>query len=260
MIGRVATAAVLLPLVLLAILYLPSNLFLLLTNLFIVLGVLELFRLLAPYEVEGYWFTFPLALSLPWVWNYRPAWFLNYLVLTLLVCMGRSVFQIREPKTGFLSTSGNLLAILYISIPLSIAGILQRDRRLELLLILVVIWAGDMAAFWVGNKWGKHKIVPRISPHKSLEGYLSGFLFSVLAAVLFGHYWLPAWSIPHLAITGGILGSAGMVGDLFESMLKRGAGLKDSSSLLPGHGGILDRMDSLLFAFPAYYAFLILVE
>ncbi|MDA2935083.1 phosphatidate cytidylyltransferase [Acidobacteria bacterium AH-259-D05] len=260
MIRRVATAAVLLPLVLLAIQYLPSYLFLLFTNLLIVLGLLELLRLLVRYEVEGYWLTFPLALCLPWIWNYRPAWLLHYLVLTILLCMVRSMFRTRQGKARFLSMMGNLLAILYISMPLSIAGNLQSNGTLRLLLILSVIWVGDSAAYWVGKKWGKHKVTPRISPHKSLEGYFSGFLGSVLAAVLFGHYFLPTWSIPYLVLSGGILALAGMAGDLFESMLKRGAGLKDSSNLLPGHGGVLDRIDSLLFALPTYYAFLILVK
>ena len=258
MMRRVATAAVLLPLVVLAVRYLPSYLFLLLLNVVMVLSLVELFRLLAVHDIKGYGLTFPLALFLPWIWVYLPAWLMRFLVLTILVCMGKSVLQSRECKSGFLSASGNLLTIAYLSVPLSIAGNLHKEGRWEeLLLILSVIWAGDMAAYWVGRKWGKHKVTPRISPHKSLEGYVAGLLGSILAAALFGYYFLPAWTLPHLLLSGLVLAAAGMVGDLFESMIKRSADLKDSSNLLPGHGGILDRLDSLFLALPAYYCLLI---
>ena len=260
MIQRVATAIVLLPLVLLSILYLPPSLFLLVLDLLLGLGVFELLRLLARYEVEAYWFTFPLALLLPWVWTYSPDWVLNYLVVSSLTCMGHSVFQTRKMKSGFLSASGNLMAILYLSIPLSMAGSFQKFQPLHLLMVLSVVWAGDTVAYGVGKKWGRHKVTSQVSPHKSLEGYVAGLLFSVLAAMAFGHYFFPAWSVAYLILIGAFLGLVGTVGDLFESMLKRGADIKDSSNLLPGHGGVLDRIDSLLFALPAYYTLLVLLK
>ncbi len=260
MIQRVATAVFLLPLVLLSILYLPPSLFLLVIDLLLGLGVFELLRLLARYGVETYWFTFPLTLLLPWVWTYSPELVLNYLVVSGLICMGHSVFQTREMKTGFLSMSGNLMAILYLGLPLSIAGSFQSSQKLQLLMVLSVVWAGDILAYGVGKRWGKHKVTSQVSPHKSLEGYVAGLLFSVLAAMTFGHYFFPAWSTAYLVLIGAFLGLVSTVGDLFESMLKRGANIKDSSKLLPGHGGVLDRIDSLLFALPAYYTFLILIK
>jgi len=260
MIQRVATAVFLLPLVLLSILYLPPSLFLLVIDLLLGLGVFELLRLLAQYGVETYWFTFPLTLLLPWVWTYSPELVLNYLVVSGLICMGHSVFQTREMKTGFLSMSGNLMAILYLGLPLSIAGSFQSSQKLQLLMVLSVVWAGDILAYGVGKRWGKHKVTSQVSPHKSLEGYVAGLLFSVLAAMTFGHYFFPAWSTAYLVLIGAFLGLVSTVGDLFESMLKRGANIKDSSKLLPGHGGVLDRIDSLLFALPAYYTFLVLIK
>ena len=258
MMRRVATAAVLLPLVVLAVRYLPSYLFLLFLNVVVVLGLIELFRLLAVHDVKGYGLSFPLALFLPWIWVYLTPWLLKFLGLTILACMGKSLLQSPESRSGFLSASGNLLAIAYLGIPLSIAGGLHQEGRWEeLLFILAVIWAGDMAAYGVGRKWGKHKVTPRISPHKSLEGYAAGLLGSLLAAVLFGTYFLPAWHLSYQLLSGLVLATAGMVGDLFESMIKRSADLKDSSDLLPGHGGILDRLDSLLFALLAYDCLLI---
>ncbi len=260
MMQRVATAIVLLPLVLLSILYLPTSLFLLVIDLLLGLGLFELFRLLARYGVEAYWFTFPLVLLLPWVWTYSPDWVLNYLVVSSLICMGHSVFQTRGIKTGFLSTSGNLMAILYLGVPLAIAGSFQSSQKLQLLMVLSVVWAGDTFAYGVGKRWGKHKVTSQVSPNKSLEGYIAGLLFSVLAAIAFGHFFIPAWSTAYLVLIGAFLGLVGTVGDLFESMLKRGADFKDSSNLLPGHGGVLDRIDSLLFALPAYYTFLVLIK
>ena len=262
MMQRVATAVILLPLVLSAILYLPAYLFLLLVDLLLGLSVFEFLRILARYEVEAYWFTFPLALLLPWVWTFSLDWVLTYLVISSLICMGHSVFHTQQMKLGFFSVSGNLMAILYIGIPLSIAASLQshQDQILELLLLLSVIWAGDIGGFWVGHKWGKHKVISRVSPHKSLEGYVAGLLCSLLAATVFGRYFLTTWSTADLVLIGAFLGLVGAVGDLFESMLKRGADLKDSSTLLPGHGGVLDRIDSLLFALPAYYALLVLIK
>ena len=260
MMRRVATAVFLLSLVLLSIRYLPPSLFLLVIDLFLGLGVFELFRLLARYGVEAYWFTYPLTLLLPWVWTYSPEWVLNYLVVSGLICMGHSVFQTREMKKGFLSMSGNLMAIFYLGVPLAIAGSFQSSQKLQLLMVLSVVWAGDILAYGVGKKWGKHKVTSKVSPHKSLEGYVAGFLFSVLAAMVFGHYFPLAWSTAYLVLIGAFLGLVSMVGDLFESMLKRGAEIKDSSNLLPGHGGVLDRIDSLLFALPAYYTLLVLIK
>ncbi len=260
MMQRVATAVFLLPLVLLSILYLPPNLFLLVIDLLLGLGVFELLRLLAQYGVEAYWFTFPLTLLLPWVWTYSPESVLTYLVVSSLICMGHSAFQTREMKTGFLSMSGNLMAIFYLGVPLSIAGSFQRSQVLHLLMVLSVVWAGDILAYGVGKSWGKHKVTSQMSPHKSLEGYVAGLLFSVLAAMAFGHYSSLAWSTAYLILIGAFLGLVSTVGDLFESMLKRGADIKDSSNLLPGHGGVLDRIDGLLFALPAYYTLLVLIK
>jgi phosphatidate cytidylyltransferase len=261
MMQRVATAVFLLPLVLLSILYLPPNLFLLVIDLLLGLGVFELFRLLARYGVETYWITYPLTLLLPWVWTYySPESALKYLVVSGLICMGYSVFQTREMKAGFLSMSGNLMAILYLGVPLAIAGSFQSSQKLQLLMVLSVVWAGDILAYGVGKRWGKHKVTSRVSPHKSLEGYVAGLLFSVLAAIAFGHFFIPSWSTAYLVFIGAFVGLVSTVGDLFESMLKRGAEIKDSSNLLPGHGGVLDRIDSLLFALPAYYTLLVLIK
>ena len=123
------------------------------------------------------------------------------------------------------------------------------------LAIFVFIWVNDTAAFVVGSLFGKHKFIERISPKKTVEGFIGGIVFSVLAAVIlskfFTDYSLAFWI--GFSIVTALFGT---LGDLFESLIKRTYEVKDSGSLIPGHGGILDRIDSLLIAIPAVYIYL----
>ena len=126
---------------------------------------------------------------------------------------------------------------------------------------MVLTWATDGGAFFVGRRMGKHKLMPAVSPGKTIEGAVGGLLFAVVVGVLYGRFVLPPFAqlaIPFWsAIAFGTLVSvAAQVGDLVESMLKREAGVKDSSQLIPGHGGLLDRADSLLFTLPVGFALL----
>ncbi|MBV9267283.1 MAG: phosphatidate cytidylyltransferase [Acidobacteriaceae bacterium] len=120
---------------------------------------------------------------------------------------------------------------------------------------LALNWAGDSLAYYVGRRFGKHRLAPAVSPSKSWEGSLA----SVAGSVLFGVFYLgyfgphfPAWQVVTMAISANV---AGQFGDLAESAMKRGAGVKDSGELLPGHGGVLDRLDSSMFAIPVVYLF-----
>ena len=117
-----------------------------------------------------------------------------------------------------------------------------------LLLVLLPIWAGDIAAMLVGKRLGKHKLAPHLSPGKSVEGGIANFAAAIGTAVLVGIY----LNVPvlHALACGAVAGLFGQAGDLFQSYLKRKRGLKDSGNILPGHGGLLDRIDSLLFAAP----------
>ncbi len=121
---------------------------------------------------------------------------------------------------------------------------------------LLLSWTGDIAAYYVGRSFGRHKLAPRVSPNKSWEGSVG----SLVASVLIGGAYL--WRfLPEVPLLGAILltivaNAAGQVGDLIESAMKRGAGVKDSGTILPGHGGFLDRVDSTLFTLPVVYAYL----
>jgi phosphatidate cytidylyltransferase len=119
-------------------------------------------------------------------------------------------------------------------------------------------WAGDIGAYYVGRTFGRHKLAPRVSPGKSWEGAVASVVFSVLIGGAYIVWALPAvplWKVLSLTAAADM---AGQIGDLAESTIKRGAQVKDSGSLLPGHGGMLDRVDSTLFALPVVYGFLLL--
>jgi phosphatidate cytidylyltransferase len=122
--------------------------------------------------------------------------------------------------------------------------------------VLSIIWICDTAAYHVGMAIGRHKLFPRVSPNKSWEGAVAGFAAAVIAAVAAKFLVLGYLTAVEAVVLGLIVGTLGQVGDLFESLLKRDAGVKDSSNILPGHGGVLDRFDSLLFVAPAAYVYI----
>jgi phosphatidate cytidylyltransferase len=129
-----------------------------------------------------------------------------------------------------------------------------------ILLVFVSIWLCDSVAYFVGMSFGKHKLFPRVSPGKSWEGAVAGFISSAVGFPLLAHYFLPGFPLYHAIAIGIITGSISQIGDLSESLLKRDAGIKDSSNYIPGHGGFLDRFDSLLFIAPAVYVYLLIVS
>jgi phosphatidate cytidylyltransferase len=121
------------------------------------------------------------------------------------------------------------------------------------LFLAVVTWAGDTGAYYAGTLWGKHLLMPAISPKKTVEGLFGGIVLSVAAALLAQQWFASHLSLIDAMILGVLLAGAGLLGDLFESLIKRRTGVKDSGGILPGHGGMLDRIDSLLFTAPTFY-------
>jgi phosphatidate cytidylyltransferase len=147
--------------------------------------------------------------------------------------------------------------MLYLGLPIGAMVALRTLRGREaLFLLLLTVMVSDTAQYYAGRAFGRRLLAPRVSPKKTLEGAIGGFVFGALIVALVGGWWLPATPAPLRALLGATLVAAGIAGDLFESMLKRSAGVKDSSTLIPGHGGVLDRIDALLFAAPVYYIFL----
>lgn len=175
------------------------------------------------------------------------ALYVSYLII-------RSLYSNRADQPVELSKI--LFGHIYITLPMIVASCMHQNSVYGgniLLLILVCIWSNDTGAYITGSLLGKHKLFPQLSPKKSWEGFIGGIAFSVLAAFLINNYTgLGVYSSSSwMAILLGILISIFATwGDLFESMLKRNAGVKDSGHLIPGHGGILDRIDSMLFVLP----------
>lgn len=122
--------------------------------------------------------------------------------------------------------------------------------------LVAMIWASDIAAYYGGHTFGSHKLAYVISPGKTLEGSFFGILGSLLVGFTMHHYWLPWVALPKIAVLAVVTSVISQLGDLFESLLKRVVGVKDSGFLLPGHGGMLDRFDSLILAAPFYYLLL----
>ena len=122
--------------------------------------------------------------------------------------------------------------------------------------VFATIWICDTAAFHTGTFIGRHKLFLRVSPNKSWEGAIVGFIFAVGTAIAAQHLVLKYMSVGNAIVIGIIVGVFGQLGDLIESLLKRDAGVKDSSTLIPGHGGVFDRFDSLLFVAPIVYLYL----
>ena len=121
--------------------------------------------------------------------------------------------------------------------------------------IFASIWVCDSAAYFIGSALGKHKLFPRVSPKKSWEGAIAGFIFAVVTLIAARELLLDILSLTDAVIIGILIGIFGQLGDLVESLLKRDAGVKDSSSIIPGHGGIFDRFDSILFTVPIVYLY-----
>ncbi|MDZ4723523.1 MAG: phosphatidate cytidylyltransferase [candidate division Zixibacteria bacterium] len=128
-----------------------------------------------------------------------------------------------------------------------------------LLLLFGILWLGDTAAMWVGSTFGRHKLAPGVSPNKTIEGFLGGLAAAVVVGIVIGLWKFQSLSLIHLIFIALGCSIFGQLGDLVESMWKRSLGKKDSSGLIPGHGGVLDRFDSLLFAAPFMYGYLILL-
>jgi phosphatidate cytidylyltransferase len=125
--------------------------------------------------------------------------------------------------------------------------------------LLLVVWLGDSGAYYVGKTFGKHKLSPRISPKKTVEGLAGGIAASVITAVIIHFTFFRSFPLLHAIVAGVILSFAGVVGDLAESMWKRSAAVKDSGTLIPGHGGFLDRFDSIFFTAPILYCYWTLI-
>jgi phosphatidate cytidylyltransferase len=160
----------------------------------------------------------------------------------------------RTDPESLSSAAAGVLGPLYVGLPLGAMMAIRVDQGRELLALLVfIVVASDTAQYYTGRAFGRHPLAPALSPKKTVEGAIGGLLAGSLALAVIGHWWWPEAPVGLRVTLGAVLVALGITGDLFESMLKRAAGVKDSAALIPGHGGVLDRIDALLFAAPVYY-------
>lgn len=283
---RVLTALVLIPIVIALVLFTPTWAVALATAIITVLALREYFALGDAIGHRAYrlWTVFSALLLICVQWNaipfktpaasfvlfgkdhfYRSEAPYSFLVLFVFV-LGLAVLTLftRRPLVESLPAAGiSSSALLLVAFPLSFAVRLHgigtpMDGPRLLFFALAITWAADTTAYFVGRAIGKHPLAPHISPNKTWEGSIGSIVGSLIVAYAF-QYWLTI-PLPHLLAMATLGNVAGQMGDLLESAYKRSAGVKDSGSLLPGHGGILDRIDALILCIPVIWYYLVLVN
>lgn len=189
--------------------------------------------------------------------NWEPA---HSAILTgaVLVTLGAGLFLKREKDT-IVDVALTVLGMVYIGWFFSYLLFIRAlsEKGAYLFFIIGTIWALDIVAYFAGKAFGRHKLWPSVSPNKSVEGAVAGFIFCLIAAYVFGYY--AGFEVVHSLVLGALIGIVAQLSDLVESLIKRDAKVKDSSQLFPGHGGALDRMDSFILAAPVVYYYLVWV-
>ncbi len=178
------------------------------------------------------------------------------LVIVFMIFSGLFLFRFRDLRTVINQLALVVLGLFYVPLLLGHMLLLHDHAhgKAWIFFVMFLVMASDSCAYFSGIRFGRRKLYPAISPNKSVEGALGGLAGGVLAALLVRAWFFPELTYGDCVFLGAGLGAASQIGDLFESMLKRSFDVKDSGNLIPGHGGILDRLDSLLFAYPlAYY-------
>ncbi len=180
------------------------------------------------------------------------------ILLAALIAIAAAAVAFGRPGPAVLpGVAAALFAPVYLGLPLgALVAVRAIHGRGAVVALMLTVMVSDSAQYYGGRLFGRHALAPSISPKKTVEGAVTGLAAGTLALVAAGHVWLPGLDAWRLALVGATLAALGIAGDLFESLLKRSAGLKDASGLIPGHGGLLDRIDSWLFAAPAFYIFL----
>lgn len=230
------------------------------------IAVLAMYEFLALGRAKGYHLPIPLCIGIMLI--IMAAFILPELsvefgmFVALLVIPASYVFSKHSLEDSLPSSAIAVLATTYVGM---LGGSLIRLRHdfpvgwKLVFFLLLVVWLGDSGAYYVGRQFGKHKLSPRISPKKTIEGMVGGFVASIITALVIHFTFFPEFPLLHAIIAGVILSFAGVVGDLAESMWKRSAAVKDSGTLIPGHGGFLDRFDSILFTAPILYCYWTLI-
>ncbi len=254
---RILSSVILIPILYLIVWKLPPAFFVGLAAVAAAIGQYEFYRMAQnkgtkPLAPLGIALGFLLVLILPGMNG------IVYMTLTLLLITLARLFSSRPVEGAIEDVSVTFLGIYYVALlfAFQVAIRMSADGKYWLVFMYLVIWASDTGAYYAGTNLGKHKLYPKISPQKSVEGLIGGVLAAMAAAHLCRVWFLPVLTVKEATVLGFVLVVAGTLGDFVESLLKRSAGVKDSGNIIPGHGGVLDRMDSMLFAAPVLYYYL----
>jgi len=201
---------------------------------------------------------FGAAVLLGWasLWGFGNIALWGLLLLVVLSCISQ-LFARVEVSIALGGASGTVFGVLSIALPATAMCYLRSISPRAVLLLFLLVWGCDSFAYYTGKTFGRRKLAPRVSPNKTWEGTIGGLVGGILIGAAAGTWWVfPELGPLRGALVGALATSAGQLGDLVESLWKRGAGVKDSGTFLPGHGGFYDRVDSLLFAAPVLAVFI----
>lgn len=260
---RIYTVLVLAPLLYAVIRYLPPLVFSGVVVLAGALALFEFYRLCFSDRSQSWLIGIGLAgfaaviLGAHW-----PNIILPSLLATLIGIISVPLFSRAPLEQSLRDGAMTLFGVLYLGLtlgPLSMTRQLPQGEWLIFFLLLVT-WASDTGAYYVGTLYGRHRLAPTISPKKSYEGLVGGLIGAIIAAYIIRWWFLQELSALDCLVLGTLLTITGLWGDLTESAMKRSVGIKDSGGILPGHGGMLDRLDSLLFTAPAFYYYVTMVS
>jgi phosphatidate cytidylyltransferase len=260
---RWLTGIILVPVLVIIILFCSEAVFCAVIILFILCGVWEYNHIVfgngfVKEKIEGLIFAIFIPLFVFWGNNQHLLALMAFSVLLVFILF---VLSIKESNFDVLSVAKVIFGLMYIPFLMSYFISLRMMEKgiLWIFFVLILAFAGDIAALYVGKYFGRHKLAPLVSPGKTLEGLAGLVSGSTIACLIFSYYLFPEIPLTQIAIlsfTGSIIGQ---MGDICESAIKRNYGLKDASSLLPGHGGILDRLDCLIFIAPYVYYYRIFI-
>lgn len=231
-------------------------------GLFVFIGMREFYRMALPDRGLESWMAAACGAALMLVPFLGPERFaLAAIALLFLAFALLFLFRIKDISNAAREIAYATLAFLYIPFLLMHLVMLRQTAYgiQWLFVIMLIVMTNDSAAYYTGCNFGKHRLYPLVSPKKSLEGSLGGVFGSIAGALLARFTFFPQLTLTDALLTAIFIGILGQAGDLFESMLKRSFGVKDSGSIFPGHGGVLDRLDSIIFAAPAAYYYAIYI-
>lgn len=253
---RVLSGAALIAVAVAVVWFAPDIVFQIFAAVLAVLSVREVVSLAAASGLEVA--TFPVLVSTlmtAGVVGIESSYALEVALMAALVAIGLGTLgSWRGGETALATVSAALFPSIYIGLPIgALAAVRAFAGPQVLFLLMLTVMVSDTAQYYSGRAFGRRPLAPAISPKKTIEGAIGGFVFGTVLFVAAGAWWVPGMPVLFRAVLGLAIVALGIAGDLFESMLKRSAGVKDSSGLIPGHGGVLDRIDALLFAAPVFY-------